>query len=81
MINLENGDKPIHPQAGYDDVTGENRGRWFGLSKREYFAGLAMQSYAGGEFTGQSGTPHKELAEWSVKMADALLKALETKTE
>jgi hypothetical protein len=47
-----------------------------GLTKREYFAGLAMQSYAGGEYTGQSGMPHNQIAEWSVGMADALLDEL-----
>ena len=51
-----------------------------GLTKREYFAGMAMQGYCGGEFTGQSGMPHKDMAEWSVEMADALIEAL-NKTE
>lgn len=44
-----------------------------GVSKREYFAGLAMQGYCGGEFTGQSGMPTKAIAKWAVEMADALL--------
>ena len=45
-----------------------------GLTKREYFAGLAMQGY-----TGQLDI--ESIAKWSVEMADALLKALETKSE
>lgn len=47
-----------------------------GLTKREYFAAMAMQGYCGGEFTGQSGKPHKDMAEWSVEMADSLIEAL-----
>ena len=49
-----------------------------GLTKREYFAGLAMQGLmACSEITAS----RKEIAEESVKRADALLKALETKSE
>lgn len=47
-----------------------------GLTKREHFAGLAMQGYCGGEYIGQSGMPHNQIAEWSVKMADALIEQL-----
>jgi len=50
-----------------------------GLTKREYFAAMAMQGYCGGEYTGQSGKPKDEMARWSVEMADALIKALNTK--
>jgi len=49
---------------------------WSGITKREYFAAKAMQAYASGEYTAQSGMPHENIAEWSVKMADALLEAL-----
>ena len=42
-----------------------------GLTKREYFAAMAMQGY-----TGQLDI--ESTAKWSVEMADALLKALET---
>lgn len=46
-----------------------------GLSKREYFAGLAMQGVsAAGMERGYSGDT---IAEFSVKCADALLKALD----
>lgn len=47
-----------------------------GLTKREYFAALAMQGYCGGEFTGQSGMPPQQIAETCVSYADALIKAL-----
>jgi hypothetical protein len=50
-----------------------------GLSKREYFAAKAMQSYAAGEYIGESGMRHEKIASWSVQMADALLSALENK--
>lgn len=43
-----------------------------GLTKREYFAGLAMQGLAF-----KFNAPDEKLAEWSVKMADALLAELE----
>lgn len=49
-----------------------------GLTKREYFAGLAMQGLmACSEITAS----RKEIAEESVKMADELLKALDNGTE
>lgn len=47
-----------------------------GLTKREYFAAMAMQGYCGGEYTGQSGMPVESIAKWSVEMADALIKQL-----
>ena len=45
-----------------------------GLTKREYFAALAMQGYCAHRYT-----PHqneKGVAEYSVKLADALIEAL-----
>lgn len=48
-----------------------------GLTKREYFAGLAMQGYcAAGE--GTWATHESRLAELSVKCADALIKELDS---
>lgn len=46
-----------------------------GLTKREYFAALAMQSYV------QLGNSilNEKVAEWSVQMADALITALNEK--
>jgi len=46
-----------------------------GITKREHFAGLAMQGYVV-ERHAQSDEDIERLAEWSVRMADALLKAL-----
>lgn len=46
-----------------------------GLSKREYFAGLAMQGIVSVKDAHQQ--PIKDLAKFSVQFADALLEALE----
>ncbi len=51
-----------------------------GLTKREYFAAMAMQGYCGGEFIGQSGMPQDSIAKWCVDMADALINQLNTPT-
>lgn len=50
-----------------------------GLTKREYFAAMAMQGVV--NRLAQSDIERKRLAEWSVKMADEILKELETKSE
>ena len=43
----------------------------YGLTKREYFAGLAMQGMAASDLT------YEDIAHDSVKMADALLAELD----
>lgn len=52
---------------------------WSGITKREYFAGLAMQGLLS-LYDGQSIVPNENnvnyMAELSVKSADALLEAL-----
>lgn len=56
-----------------------------GLTKREHFAGLALQGLLSNSVTGDSNlweTPKewvKQMTETSVEMADALLKQLESK--
>lgn len=45
----------------------------WGLSKREYFAGLAMQGLSAEPSTSSTAS----IAKWSVEMADALLAELE----
>ena len=73
---MEKGKELVYP------VTIEDNGNpsvtHFGLSKREYFAAMVMQ--------GLSACPditasRDVIAEESVKQADALLKALESKSE
>lgn len=64
--------EPVTPNIHYANVGG------LGLTKREYFAGLAMASYFGGEFIGQSGMPYDAIATNCVLMADALINQLNT---
>jgi hypothetical protein len=66
-IDSERIDSMIDPHSRYTQ---------YGLTKRQYFAGIAMQGFCGGEFTGQSGMPVESIAKWSVTMADALLEEL-----
>ena len=47
-----------------------------GLTKREHFAGLAMQGYISADYTANSGMPFESMALWSVQMADALIAEL-----
>lgn len=64
----KNADKLIH----------SFNGNFFGLTKREYFAAMAMQGLlAYPDITNSA----RIIAEESVKQADELLKALETKSE
>ena len=79
---MKNADKPIYPNVSSIEnndgqlcaVFTENQKE--GLTKREYFAGLAMASFFGGEYIGQSGMPEQEIAKRCVAMADALLMEL-----
>ena len=77
QITMKNGQLPAFAVASINDV-GDGIEQE-GLTKREYFAAKAMQGYAGGEFTGQSGMPCEQIAEWSVRMADALVYELAKK--
>lgn len=49
----------------------------YGMTKREYFAGLAMQRL----IVRSNYDDYESVAKMSIKYADALLKALEQKTE
>jgi hypothetical protein len=78
---MENANEPINPcqiqgKQGFGDRPTIPNREVYGLTKREYFAGLAMQGYCGGEFTGQSGMSVESIAKWSVTMADAILEEL-----
>lgn len=78
LNNMENGNNPIYPdpmrgaeqsftnQSPYELPTG--------LTKREYFAGLAMNEFIA---YGQAHISFEACAADSVKMADALLKELD----
>jgi hypothetical protein len=81
---MNNGDKPINAVNGIngalfvghgaDKSFIESQNPLIGLTKREYFAAMAMQ----GLMAGDSKDSMEEFAKYSVKMADALLKALES---
>lgn len=80
MKQLKNGDKPINPTPGYDDETGEDKGRWFGLTKREYFAGLAMQGICAGPINSQT-IGAELISKAAIAIADELLKQLDTSNQ
>lgn len=77
MKQLKNGDEPINPTPGYDDVTGEDKGRWFGLTKREYFAALAMQGILSRSGNWNNVTDYNFIYHEAVRHADELLKQLD----
>lgn len=74
---MENANQPINPQI-LSDYNGENQivavftdSEKQGLTKREYYAGLAMQAYI------NNTNSEVFIAEKAVKQADELLKHLE----
>lgn len=71
MVNETKGTDPITPMTMQHFQLGV-----IGLTKREHFAAMAMASYAVTDYVSNSGTPKSDIAEWSVKMADALINAL-----
>jgi hypothetical protein len=67
---MNNGNKPVSPIVGAEG--------WLcctGLTKREYFAAMAMQGYLAS--FGGAISNSKRIAEKSVAYADAVLKKLE----
>lgn len=80
---MKNADKPISPCEL--PHTGEYRkGQTYphyGLTKREYFAGIAMNGWLACHFSSDSDgytlSDKEKIAEWSIGMADELLKQLE----
>lgn len=60
----------VYPVGDHSHIQGE-----YGLTKREYFAALAMQGlFASAEYPSASSI---QIAEMAVRQADALLKRLE----
>ena len=80
---MKNADKPINPiPEDIRDYSGNFDNRFSGLSKREYFAGLAMQGLLANCNGGMtSGGNHvfspNGISELAVLHADELLKQLE----
>jgi len=75
---MENGKQPAFASPGtYNPNNGNHNGdSQVGLTKREYFAGLALQGICMQKYV-QRDNDREAIAKWSVKMADALLKELE----
>ena len=79
---MKNADKPIVPLNGTDNVLLKSRDEEYieqcsvllGLTKREHFAGLAMQGYVASDVDPDS---FENLAKFSVLAADALLAELD----
>jgi hypothetical protein len=68
---MENGEK-----GAFACVDSQKQYLQEGLTKREYFAGLAMQSYANNYYSDDEGS-FQIIARRSVKIADYLLEELE----
>ena len=87
---MKNGDKPINPLKGVDDIFFNEKEESYikevkpliGLTKREHYAGLAMQGLLALPDKGTYGSfdeAIERICEVSVKFADELLKQLENK--
>jgi len=80
---MKNGNKSAFSMPAYTDPKagrGQNNTHDFesGLTKREYFAGLAMQGLLAGHNKDEKGFYHNEpVAKVAVKYADDLLKILD----
>jgi hypothetical protein len=79
---MKNGDKPITPLL---DLNKDKSGLW-GLTKREYFAGLAMQGMLSNPNTGTIEDGKRivnfiHVSESSLLFADELLKQLEDESK
>jgi len=71
---MNNGNQPV---SALNNTTRADiiQGELIGLTKREHFAGLAMQGILASDIKKEMSL--KNIYEWSVKNADALLKELE----
>lgn len=88
---MKNADKPINPAFLYTNNAGEidlateqaaynglHSSTSLGLTKREYFAGLAMQAIIP-NWNLMKGVERGAVADIAVEMADSLLRQLENK--
>lgn len=79
---MTNGNEPAYPAMDFNhrgDGTGQLELRYNGMTKREFFAAMAMQGYMAHQYT-----PHQnpeEIAEYALKCADALITALTATTD
>jgi len=77
-MTIKNGDLPANPTI-YADLAPNGQREIYcdqaGLTKREYFAALAMQGILAADVN--NNVIYKKCAEWAVNQADALLAELE----
>lgn len=69
---MKNADQPAHPTVSLNVKSG-NVENFDGLTKREYFAAMAMQGMLANSFWGE-----QDVAEQAIRYADELLKQLES---
>lgn len=74
QTEMANGDKPINVYHPVHPWNNESANGFFGLTKREYFAAMAMQGLINeGRYSGRSYL----IAITAVEIADQLLKVLD----
>lgn len=87
-VDTKTAEQPINATLTYNSTTGEPNGHYLGLTKREYFAGLAMQgmlshkppAYDGSYYgVGARNTEkyREDFCKTAISIADELLKQLE----
>ena len=79
---MKNADKPTYPLEFKKEGSYNTEGWSNGLTKREYFAGLAMQGMISNiKISSMDGIEEipSNIASWSLIFADELLKQLENK--
>lgn len=72
---MKNDNLPIHPLKA--DLGQGKTMHYFGLTKREYFAGLAMQGVLASSQPYEARMTLEQVASEAIGVADALLKQLE----
>ena len=72
---MTNANDPVIPHLTYNQTSGNANGFIEGLTKREYFAAMAMQGLIANCFYG-TGIPDEQHAIKAVQMADELINAL-----
>ena len=70
---MSNGNQSAFPVPAYVDAEGYTVPPVAGMSKREYFAGLAMQ----GLLAGRTDVSDEAMASYALRAADALLATLD----
>lgn len=69
---MDNGNEPAYPMTEDSPRTGPRT--WYGLTKRELFAAMAMQGVVSAD--DENNIVAERAAKWSVELADALLAEL-----